>query len=541
LPSIELYALVYPFSNPTINYQISRINIGESSYGAFCFYRANVYAKEGVKSAFDLLEKAINNGYAIPEKYRANFISNLDSEKYDKILLENNYKPIQQVSKTDPKLKSFVENKINDWQQKGKFEKSLDYQLRVSSQLREKKITELVQTYIDSIGLSQVDLTKAINEYDADNEVFKIIFDNLNKIYLPVPISEAPIFDKNFKTLHYENPVFTIYDGSYEILHLEVTNPANNKKYSYDSKDVIAFSTTELELKFDELELELEPQQSVNSIQEGVNNISVGVVDVDENIPTIQNKNNSKYALIIGNEQYENFQTGLKAEQNVEFAENDAEIFREYCLKTLGIPEENIIFEKNCGVVRMQQSISQINSVVKTMNGEAEVVFYYAGHGFPNENTKEPCLIPVDVSSTSINMAISLNSVIEKLTQYPSKRVILFVDACFSGGGRNMGLLASRGIKIVPKNANLLGNVVMFSASSAEQSSLAYNEKRHGLFTYFLLKKLQESEGKATLQELEEYLSKQVSIKSALIHSREQNPEVHFNPNIKENWRAWNL
>ena len=71
----------------------------------------------------------------------------------------------------------------------------------------------------------------------------------------------------------------------------------------------------------------------------------------------------------------------------------------------------------------------------------------------------------------------------------------MFLDACFSGGGRDQGLLAARGVKIKPKEESFLGNMVVFASSSGEEKSLPYEEKQHGLFTYFLLKKLKETKG----------------------------------------------
>jgi uncharacterized caspase-like protein len=119
--------------------------------------------------------------------------------------------------------------------------------------------------------------------------------------------------------------------------------------------------------------------------------------------------------------------------------------------------------------------------------------------------------------------------------------VILFLDACFSGGGRNAGLMASRGVKIVPKNVSLTGHVVVFSASDENQSALPFEEQKHGLFTYYLLKKLQETKGEVTLLELDAYLAKQVSIKAAMINKQEQTPKTNFSPAITGSWENWKL
>lgn len=117
----------------------------------------------------------------------------------------------------------------------------------------------------------------------------------------------------------------------------------------------------------------------------------------------------------------------------------------------------------------------------------------------------------------------------------------MFLDACFSGGARNGYLQSSRGIKVKPKEEVLNGNIVIFSATSAEQAAMAYNEMKHGMFTYYLLKKLQESKGNLTYIELAEYLSIQVAIKSALVNDCQQIPQISVSPLISESWKVWNF
>jgi len=254
--------------------------------------------------------------------------------------------------------------------------------------------------------------------------------------------------------------------------------------------------------------------------------------DVDINIPITTSKNTYRFALIIGNEDYTSKQTGLKTEENVDFAIRDAEIFKEYANKTLGIPEENIICLNNATSIEMNRAVAKLNLIIKSLEGKAEIIFYYAGHGYPDPITKEPYLIPVDVTSTDLTYAIKLKDVYAKLTEYPAKKVTVFLDACFSGGGRNQGLLAARGVKIVPKENLLRGNLVVFSSSTGEQSSLPYDEKQHGIFTYYLLKALQEHKGSITYKELSDYLKEKVSIQSAIVNTKEQTPVTNVSIDI---------
>jgi hypothetical protein len=263
--------------------------------------------------------------------------------------------------------------------------------------------------------------------------------------------------------------------------------------------------------------------------------------DVDINIPFTERKNDNKYALIIGNEDYSSYQTGLNNESNVDFAVNDARIFKEYAKATLGIPEENIIYLENAKAVEMSRAIKTLATVIKNTNGKGDILFYYAGHGFPNELDNEPYLIPVDVSGSDLQFAVKLKDLYAQLSEFPSQKVTIFLDACFSGGSRNQGLLAARGVKIKPKENILKGNLIVFSASSGEQSSLAYKDKSHGMFTYYLLKKIQETNGNITYKELSDYLTEQVSIKSALINQKEQNPQTLISISNRDIWGSWKI
>jgi uncharacterized caspase-like protein len=122
-----------------------------------------------------------------------------------------------------------------------------------------------------------------------------------------------------------------------------------------------------------------------------------------------------------------------------------------------------------------------------------------------------------------------------------SGRVCVFLDACFSGGGRDAGLLAARGVKIIPREETLTGNLVVFSASGGEQSALPYGEKQHGMFTYFLLKKIKESSGDITYKELRNYVTKNVSIESLRINAKEQDPVVSISPSVENKWETWKI
>jgi hypothetical protein len=259
-------------------------------------------------------------------------------------------------------------------------------------------------------------------------------------------------------------------------------------------------------------------------------------INVDEGIPISSKWYSNRFALVIGNESYTSSQVDLNAEVNVEHAVNDAETFANYFHLTFGVPENQVILLTNAGFIEMQKAIKKLQLLIKNTNGAAEVFVYYAGHGFPDEMTREPFLIPVDVSATELEYAIGLKELYATLTEFPSQLVTVFLDACFSGGARNQPLLAARGVRVKPKEQVLSGNLIVFSASQSTQSALGSLSQDHGLFTYHLLEKIKATKGKVTYGELFDFTQSKVSVNSVLEYNKEQNPTVLVSPELMHKW-----
>ena len=264
------------------------------------------------------------------------------------------------------------------------------------------------------------------------------------------------------------------------------------------------------------------------------------IEDVDRDIPITNNRQKSTYALIIGNEDYKSRQKSLSVEQNAKYAVNDAEVFRNYCQKTLGIPPKQIKILRNATAAEISQGLAWINNLSKIENGKAKLIFYYSGHGLPDEETKSPVIIPVDVSANNLQYGIQLSDAFASLIEHPAKQVTVFLDACFSGGGRNQGLVSRKGIKVVANKNVILGNMVVFSSSSREESSSIYQETKHGYFTYFLLKKLKETKGNIDYDALSKYLIHAVRKETGL-NGIVQTPEVYFSQKVADSWKEWEL
>jgi len=116
------------------------------------------------------------------------------------------------------------------------------------------------------------------------------------------------------------------------------------------------------------------------------------------------------------------------------------------------------------------------------------------------------------------------------------------MDACFSGSQRSGDMLASaRGVAIKVTQDAPVGNMVVFSAAQSDETAFPYRNKGHGMFTYFLLKKLQETKGEATLGELGEYITSNVRQQSIVINSKSQTPTVTPSATMGDKWRGMKL
>lgn len=329
------------------------------------------------------------------------------------------------------------------------------------------------------------------------------------------------------KTLTYSLLVNNQYDEP--TLPLQVLVKEKYGKYAQDKTITLELNQTLVNRSI-EVASQVTPQASIVEAQLRS--------DVDRNIPETGIKNDHRYAIIIGNQDYHSYQRGLNSEQDVPFAAEDARVFKQYCQKTLGVKEENIVLLTDATAAKMYQEIELVVQLAN-LDPQAEIIFYYAGHGYPDESTKEPYLIPVDVNATTLSSALSLYELYGKLTSTGASRVTVFLDACFSGGGRDAGLVASRGIRLTPKKDALSGNLVVFSATSADQTALPYAEKQHGMFTYYLLKKFQSSNGEFTYSELSDYLNKNVGVSSLRVNRKDQTPEVNIAPQVQDSWGEW--
>ena len=276
----------------------------------------------------------------------------------------------------------------------------------------------------------------------------------------------------------------------------------------------------------------IEVESPVFSFHIGPYGSDVADSDVDVDIPTTKVVNDKTFAVIIANEDY-------LQEQDVPYAIHDGGIFKEYCLKTLGIPEDHIHLVTDATLNNMRFEVDWLSGILEAHQGEARGIFYYAGHGIPDETSRNAYLMPVDGYVGNMESSYGLDALYAQLGSAGADAVFYFIDACFSGATRTGEMMAqSRGVTVNSKAGVLQGNAVAFTAAQGNETAYVYQEKSHGLFTYYLLKKLKETQGDISVGELADYLKAQVTRMSAEDQPKSQHPTA---TGTLEDWRELKL
>ena len=433
--------------------------------------------------------------------------------------------------------KRVIEEKVNLWQQKGKYEKTADWQARVNDANRKIFIDSLysvAQNDYIAFRSSRMEDSQTLVNYDADNEVFLITDAEFGDLLVQVPIEYAPDFEAGFDSMDKD---MRYYLNGDHLALAEVVYNLGGHEFRYSSQADLRYTELDIEYNFEPVDIEVEsPALYADRGSQTISrsNVSVGVSDVDTDIPQASSENDRTFVVILANENY-------NTESRVEYAHNDGEVFSRYCNKTLGIPESNIrvVFDATLNNIRAQ--VDWLSKVGEAYGGDARLMFYYAGHGIPDESSKEAYILPVDGYGSNVATGYKLSELYAQLSAIPSSSTLVFLDACFSGANRDDQMLASvRGIAVRVKKEVPQGNLVIFSAAQGDETALPYNEQGHGMFTYFLLKKLQETGGNVSLGDLSDYVTDQVRKMSVVTKSKPQTPTVSAGVSISD-WRSIKL
>lgn len=224
------------------------------------------------------------------------------------------------------------------------------------------------------------------------------------------------------------------------------------------------------------------------------------------------------FALVIGVEDYQSL-------PKADYGARDAQTVRKH-FEAMGVPARNIISLEGSQATGSKLRNYLQQWLPRNVKPESTVFVYYSGHGAPDPENGDAYLVPWDADPMFLTTsAYPLKQFYAELSKLKAKRVLVALDACFSGsGGRSVLAKGARPLvakvdESVPASANL----TVLAAASGSEITGSLDEQGHGIFTYHYLKGL--SGGAKTPRALFDYLKPRVQ-DDARRQNREQSPTL---------------
>lgn len=254
------------------------------------------------------------------------------------------------------------------------------------------------------------------------------------------------------------------------------------------------------------------------------------VSDVDTLPDLSPRANPNAYAVIVGIESYQDTQIAP-----VDFAQRDAETMKHYLINMMGYQEKNIkaLINEDATLGKLQYFLE--TWLANQVNKDSEVFVYYAGHGTtlynPETMQASGSLVPFDGERADLKQIVyPVEKLYTTLGTLPSEKIVVAMDACFSGGGRSIAKQGSRPMLLTAPTILSDNKLVVFSASQANQVSSSFEQEGHGIFTYYFLKALRgaadtNADGIVDIGETFSYIKPNIE-KQARQLDEEQTPEL---------------
>jgi len=228
----------------------------------------------------------------------------------------------------------------------------------------------------------------------------------------------------------------------------------------------------------------------------------------------------NKYLLAISISDYEEA-------PDVPFAEHSGELVTQVIGKKFGVPDENI-YELTGSKATGTRIRRTLNNISERLDEDDTLYFYYSGHGIPAKTGDNLYLLPSDGGADFFeDDSLEINEIYNRLGGTKAKKVVGFVDACFSGRADDDQLIFDgvAAIKVVRKQEVNSDKMTVFVAGGRDDFSNQYKEKNNRLFSYYLIRGI--IDGKENSDDLYKYVRDNVYKRSKKLGANyTQEPEI---------------
>jgi len=222
-------------------------------------------------------------------------------------------------------------------------------------------------------------------------------------------------------------------------------------------------------------------------------NLSASILNKDQAID-ISNGNIMVFG--IGVDNYEHF-------PDLKYAAKDCLRFTQLIKSRYQLSDEWVmtLINDNATAIKTLRFIER--NAAKMLHENDTFIFYFSGHGAPEpdlasgetDGLKKYLLLSDSEPGALSLTAISLNDLAELIKKLPCKKVLVFIDSCFSGMAGRDTLSKLKGIRISSMTYKNMASIsghgrVILAASAENQVSLESNELQAGVFTHWILDKL---------------------------------------------------
>ena len=279
---------------------------------------------------------------------------------------------------------------------------------------------------------------------------------------------------------------------------------------------------------------------------------------IEYNIPLVAPGTNKKtYVLIIANERYD------APLPNCEYAWRDGMVVRDYCVRTLGIPERHVRVLHNASYDDIKvRGVKWLTDILAAVDGDANILLYYAGHGLSDADYV-PYIVPSGLNvrvvkgwngiteidpdallskretNALLSECLSLDTLCSWFNRIPVNAITFILDAPFNGNQRNGEVLvpiAHNDVRL--KDLRVREDIVIFAPCPMDKTAYSFSDQKHGFLTYFLMKELKRTKGNINYGTLFENMQKAVKYESSL-EGKLQEPQMILGGKMKDGWEGY--